>query len=140
MKKYILYFCAAYAVAMIIITIIISFFDLPSGTSVGCLLAAGFATSAKFVKDNRRIPEAHEKKKLVYGCLLASLVISFLASIIALFLFYETAAFFQDIRTVPTFIWVIALGLTLLIHYCILAVSFGFFANNQVKALKKRQN
>lgn len=137
-KKYTFYFALCYGAAMLITGIIISFFDLPGGTSVACLVAAGFAAAMKFVQDQQRAPEAAEKKQLIWGCLIASVAVSVLASMVSLIIFAETADFFSMLSTVPLWIWVIAILFTLLIHYFILALSFGWFARwNQKNMLKK---
>ena len=70
MKKYILTFTAAHVIAMLAVVAIESLFDLPSGTSMTCLIVGGFTAAASFVKDRQRVPNETEKKTLVWGCLL----------------------------------------------------------------------
>ena len=56
MKKYIIYFSIAYLAAMVLMAVIIYFLDIPNGTSVASIMAAGFATASKFVQDQQRVP------------------------------------------------------------------------------------
>ncbi|CAM4122807.1 ABZJ_00895 family protein [Acinetobacter pragensis] len=133
MKKYIVYFSICYAAAMALIAIIVSFFDLSGGTSAACLIAAGFATAMKFAQDQRRPPNSHEKKQLIWGCLFASIVISIIASAMSLLIFFKTSDFFSILGTAPIWIWIIAILLTIFIHYLILSLSFGWFAKRSVR-------
>ncbi|WP_374663380.1 ABZJ_00895 family protein [Acinetobacter sp.] len=137
MKKYILYFSLCYGAAVVITAIIVSFFDLPGGTSAACLIAAGFAAAMKFAQDQQRAPNPKEKKQLIWGCLGASVLLSMLASAVSLFIFSETAEFFSMLKAVPVWVWLLAIALTLAIHYLVLALSFGWFARRSAKTVQK---
>ena len=129
MKKYILTFSAAYVITMLAVVAIESLFDLPSGTSMTCLIVGGFSAAASFVKDRQRVPYATEKKTLVWGCLIASIIVSIIATLISIVVFPETLAFLKmAMAQLPVWIWLIAIAFTLLIHYLILALSFGWMA------------
>lgn len=139
MKKYILYFSITYLIAMVIMAVIISFFDVPGGTSIACLMTAGFVTANKFVQDHQRAPNPIEKKQLVWSCLAASIAISLFGSIIVLAVVFKSMSFLSLLSAISPWILLIALGITLLIHYLILAMSFGWMANKTVKGLQKQK-
>ncbi|OTG77984.1 hypothetical protein B9T33_14410 [Acinetobacter sp. ANC 5054] len=129
MKKYILTFSVAYIIAMLAVLVIESFFEMPSTTSVICLIVGSFSAAARFVKEHQRIPDAAEKKSLVRGCLLASIIISIIATAISIVIFPETLPYLKMAMTqLPIWIWLIAITFTLLIHYLVLALSFGWMA------------
>ncbi|MBJ8419031.1 ABZJ_00895 family protein [Acinetobacter courvalinii] len=134
MKKYILTFSAAYALAMIIIAILETFFKAPSGSSIICLISGGSCAAAFFVKDYQRIPEPSEKKALVWGCFFASIIISIIATIISIMIFPETAPFLAAIAELPIWIWLFAISFTALLHYLVLSLSFGWMAKRFAKA------
>ncbi|RKG32779.1 ABZJ_00895 family protein [Acinetobacter tianfuensis] len=138
MKKYITYFSIVYLIVMAVLAVIISYFDLPSSTSVACLLAAGYAAAGKFVQDHERVPDAQEKKQLIWGCLGASIAISICVSIIFLLIAFQSLSFLSMLSAVPLWIIVLAIAFTVLIHYFILAMSFGWYANSCLKGLQKR--
>ncbi|WP_218646781.1 ABZJ_00895 family protein [Acinetobacter sp. SwsAc6] len=139
MKKYIIYFAITYLIAMAIMAVIIYFFNLPNGTSVACIMTAGFVTANKFVQDHQRAPEAAEKIQLIWGCLATSIAISLITTIIIILVVFKSLAIFTLFTALPLWIICVAVGFTLFIHYLILAMSFGWMANNAVKGLQKQK-
>lgn len=135
MKKYIITFSIAYALAMVAVAAIESFFDLPGGSSITCLIVGGFAAASSFVKDHQRVPNKLEKRTLIWSCILASVLISVVATVICLLIFPETQAFIQMALTqLPAWVWLLAISFTLFIHYLMLALSFGWMTKSFLKA------
>lgn len=133
MKKYILVFSVAYAIAMIIIATLETFFKAPTGSSIICLISGGSCAASFFVKDHQRIPDPSEKKSLVWGCFFASIIVSIIATVISLIIFPETAPFLSAIADLPIWIWLIAISFTALLHYLVLSLSFGWVAKRLAK-------
>ncbi|WP_180183113.1 hypothetical protein [Acinetobacter sp. YH01020] len=50
MKKYIITFSIAYALAMVAVAAIESFFDLPGGSSITCLIVGGLVQHLALLK------------------------------------------------------------------------------------------
>ena len=139
MKKYIIYFSLAYIAAMVLMAVIIYFFDIPNGASVASIMAAGVATASKFVQDQQRVPNAEEKKQLIWGCLISSILISLTSSVIVVLAIFQTLSVFSLLKEVPLWVIGLAFGLTFLIHYALLALSFGWMSNNVLKGLEKKK-
>jgi len=76
MKYYLLFFTAAYAVITIIFAVISTLLNLPSSTGMAPLVAVGFLTAWQFVKREQRIPTPEEKKKLIWGSIASTFVVS----------------------------------------------------------------
>ncbi len=67
-KKYVLNFTASYLFMIILLGIISIFIDISGAiSSIIILLAAAAYTSAKFVTDQKRIPDHSEKENLFGG-------------------------------------------------------------------------
>lgn len=76
MKHYFLYFAAIYSIALVLLGILFSLFNLGFISTLPVLVAAGFLTAAHFVKKERRIPNNDEKTQLVWGTTATALVIA----------------------------------------------------------------
>jgi hypothetical protein len=139
MKKYIIYFSIAYLAAMVLMAVIIYFLDMPNGASVASIMVAGFATASKFVQDQQRVPNAEEKKQLIWGCLISSIMISLISSVIVVLAIFKSISAFSVLSAVPLWVIALAFGFTLLIHYALLALSFGWMSKNVLKGLEKQK-
>jgi len=82
--RYWITFAAIYAGAILITNVLTHGFDLDlgSGANVGMLFAAGYGSAIRFVTDNKRAPDAAEKRKLILGSLAISWLISSLGIVL----------------------------------------------------------
>ena len=142
MKYYLLFFTAAYAVSTIIFAVISTLLNLPGSTGMAPLLAVGFLTSWQFVKREQRIPTPEEKKKLIWGSIASTFVVSFVLVAVVVMATMSIQDVMTLLKGVPAWIWLVAFGFVILIEYFILHMSFGWYAKTCLKSLenKKRLN
>ena len=143
-KKYVRMFTLLYAVLLIAFQAIVTAYELDLGSSagIGILVGAVMGASVKFVTEQQRAPNKIEKRRLVGYCLLASLVVSF-ASMLVMVAFYARELFFVELyylwTSFPFWVWGVGALITLLMHWMVLAIGFGWTANLQVKQLEKQK-
>jgi hypothetical protein len=142
MKYYLLFFTAAYAVSTIIFAVISTLLNLPGSTGMAPLLAVGFLTSWQFVKREQRIPTPEEKKKLIWGSIASTFVVSFVLVAVVVMATMSIQDVMTVLKGVPAWIWLVAFSFVILIEYFILHMSFGWYAKTCLKSLenKKRLN
>lgn len=138
MKYYLLFFSAVYTVMTIIFAIISTLLDLPSSSGVTPLFAVGFLTAWQFVKREQRIPTPEEKKQLIWGSIASTFVISIILAVIVVMATMSLQDMITVLKTVPTWIWLIAIGFVILIEYFILHMSFGWYAKTCLKSLENK--
>lgn len=77
-RNYLLIFTGAYAVALVVVAVILQLTDTSRGISYAAFFAAiGFA-AARFAKDQNRVPDPNERLKFAFGSTLISLSLSVL--------------------------------------------------------------
>ena len=76
MKHYFLYFAAIYSIALVLLGVLFTMFNLGMIMTLFILIAAGFLTAAHFVKKEQRLPSNDEKMLLVWGTTMTALVIA----------------------------------------------------------------
>ena len=142
MKYYLLFFSAVYTVMTIIFAIISTLLDLPSSSGVTPLFAVGFLTAWQFVKREQRIPTSEEKKKLIWGSIASTFVVSIVLAAVLVMATMSIQDVMAILKDVPSWIWFVAFGFVILIEYFILHMSFGWYAKTCLKSLenKKRLN
>ncbi|APR69047.1 ABZJ_00895 family protein [Acinetobacter haemolyticus] len=141
-KKYVLNFTASYLFMIILLGIISIFIDISGAiSSIIILLAAAAYTSAKFVTDQKRIPDHSEKRKLVWWCFFSSIALSTLLILAYSILDMGFDSFIEVIQSilseVPLWILVISLTISLLIQYWILNYSFSHIAQKRLEKMRK---
>ena len=143
-KKYVIMFTVLYTALMVVFDVIVTFFELDLGTSasIGILVGASMGVAFKFVSDQNRPPNKTEKRRLVGYCLLYSIVISLVATLLMTW-FYAGDQFSDELSTlwnaIPVWGWVIALSIAVLMQYVVLTISFGWSANLYMKQLEKQK-
>jgi hypothetical protein len=142
MKYYLLFFTAAYVVITIIFAVISTLLNLPSSTGMAPLVAVGFLTAWQFVKREQRIPTPEEKKKLIWGSIASTFVVSIVLAAVLVMATMSIQDVMAILKDVPSWIWFVAFGFVILIEYFILHMSFGWYAKTCLKSLenKKRLN
>ena len=142
MKYYLLFFTAAYPVSTILFAVISTLLNLPGSTGMAPLLAVGFLTSWQFVKREQRIPTPEEKKKLIWGSIASTFVVSFVLVAVVVMATMSIQDVMTVLKGVPAWIWLVAFSFVILIEYFILHMSFGWYAKTCLKSLenKKRLN
>lgn len=132
-KKYILYFSLIYAVILIITNILLNVFKIDTGvaTNFVMLIAAAYGAAAKFVMDNRRVPNKQEKNLLLWGCLLVSIAILVIDMVIVIFLTSGTVGLNEmtkTLKTLPSMWWLIIITFVIVVEYLLLSMVYGWGA------------
>jgi hypothetical protein len=142
MKYYLLFFTAAYVVITIIVAVISTLLNLPGSTDIAPLVAVGFLTAWQFVKREQRIPTSEEKKKLIWGSIASTFVVSIVLAAVVEMATMSMQDMLNMLKGVPAWIWLAGFGFVILIEYLILHMSFGWYAKTCLKSLenKKRLN
>ena len=141
-RKYVLNFSLAYLIIIISLLVVSQFIDFPgSVSSIVSLFSAAVYASSKFVMDQKRIPSVSEKRKLVWWCLLSSVVLS--TSVVLTFIIFDIGFdSFMDMIGIlldQLSLWIIAISIviSLLIQYLALSYSFGSFTKGMLKKIEK---
>ena len=140
-KKYIFIFSTVYIILSILLLILLNFIDLPNTTiAIVSIMAAAIFTVQSFVKEQSRAPDTSEKNQLVWGCLISTIAIGSLLSVIPLIVSADIDSLNNVLRNVldviPLWLLILSIFIAILIQYLILKFSFGYFANKIVKNMK----
>lgn len=134
MAKYLGIFGLIYLGTLIVITVIFSFFEGASSSVVNLVMLylSGQLTAMKFVKDEKRLPEKAEKRKLIWGSVLLSLILPILLAGAGIWLGAGAGGFeqFAALGNIPSFFWALIILVVVLIHWGLLSLAYG-------RALKK---
>ena len=117
MKYYLLFFTAAYVVITIIVAVISTLLNLPSSTGMAPLVAVGFLTAWQFVKREQRIPTPEEKKKLIWGSIASTFVVSIVLAAVLVMATMSVQDVMAILKDVPSWIWFVAFGFVILIEF-----------------------
>lgn len=158
LKKYYKFFALTYG-GLIIAAMLISMFvyELNGSFSWALLFSSSLVIAQLFAKDHKRLPSAHEKHRLIWGCLSISFAVSLaLATILGslvLFIDYglENSSLVlnellqqanTDAGMVFFFAMLLGLGITLILSYLTLWFTFTFmvksFLRKEWKAMNKK--
>ncbi|MCQ4312827.1 ABZJ_00895 family protein [Pseudomonas stutzeri] len=132
--KYVGLFALLYAILMAFFNYIAHGLDidLGSGANIAMLMGASVITSNQFVTINKRAPEKTEKNKMILGCLLSSLAISIVGTLILISVALGTQGLAEITSILPrlsSLTWLIIMTAVTLFHYLMLNLSFGWHAN-----------
>lgn len=127
--KYLGIFGAIYLCTLIVMAVISAFFDGISSTGVGLVMLylSGQLTAIRFVKNERRLPEKTEKRKLVWGSVLLSFALSILLAGVVI-LSEAGQEGFKELVVLgerPLFVWTIIILVVVLIHWGLLSLAYG---------------
>ncbi len=141
--KYVLRFSLAYLVLILVLVLLLNILGikLNHGASIVALIAAAVLTVSKFLQDNKRIPTASEKTKLVWFSFLASwlvVLMPFGAAGAAIMLLGAKIKIMKDFRIedIP-----ITVGLAIVFAVFDLVglyISYGFLARKKFEVLQKK--
>lgn len=84
LKHYYFLFTYITGAALIAVNILIQLFDfnINSGVNIALLMAGVFGVTSYFLKNNQRVPNKDERKRLSIVCFLISTLLSFVAAIL----------------------------------------------------------
>nr|WP_315493757.1 ABZJ_00895 family protein [uncultured Rhodoferax sp.] len=130
--RYWVIFALIYAGVMLLVNVVTHGFniDLGSGANVAMLFAAGYGSAIKFVNDNKRAPDAVEKRKLIWGSFSISIAISIVAMFVLSMILGEESwrEFIQFLHEVPVIVWTITIPVITLLYYFLLSFMYGWGA------------
>lgn len=137
--KYVIRFGIVNLALLVGLSILFALLKIESGASVtvAALMGAGASAVLKFIKDNKRVPSASEKTKLVWLSYLASWLVS-------LFLFGIFSTITSDTSQVIDFmksnagIFVGVLVLLSIFYLGALYMVYGYVARKQFEGLQKK--
>ncbi len=132
--KAMLLFSLLYAVSLIVANLIPV--DIGYGANSCALIISVFASVHLFVKNNERVPEKSERRKMAWGFLLSSYVISFFAVLITA----RMNGFYSDLMSLSedsgiVIVFCFAIIIVSLIYYLILGISIRIFGNLAAKSI-----
>lgn len=137
--KYIVKFGLSYFFTILLISMVSILLNLNSSSSSAvAIIAAAMIASLKFIKDNKRVPNTYEKKRLVWysfatAWLVSLLVITVFLSIVGKFT--EAITLLRGIQFIPLFAIIL---FTSALNILILYFSYGWLANKQYEGLAKK--
>lgn len=143
MRYYFLFFSGVYFVATILCGILGLFIDIGSASTVSTLFAAGFLTSWQFVRREQRIPDAQEKKQLIWGSIACTFIISAILVGMAFLFIAPFRNMLMTMSNLPIWIWAFMIGVLaflLLIEFAIFYMSYGWYANQCLKGFEKKKH
>lgn len=129
--RYIGVFAFAYAGIMLALNIIMPLIGVHTGTGVQIctLFAAVYGTTAVFSKDHHRAPDRSERRRLTWGSLLASYVVSFIGAYIMLAVAgHDLLQIISDVnqKLTPILLGVAVIIVTLL-YYVLMGLCYAMF-------------
>lgn len=101
--------------------------NVGAGSNIGALLASGIFTAFKFVSDHKRVPDRSEKRKLIWGSYVASILASI---IIAGILFsmmdaQDRNGIYSLLKQLPAFMITAAALIITGLYYACFSVTYG---------------
>ena len=136
--RYCIFFALAYGALLALVNIAIAVFNIEVGSAlnIASLVAAIYISAYKFAKEQDRIPEKTEKKKIAVGCLLTAYAISLIIAIItALLSGLSFTALFQGISPVMLFMSIV---IVTIIYLTAIYLSYGWFVRIALKIINRR--
>ena len=143
MKYYLLFFSGIYIVATILCGILGLFINIGSASTVPTLLAAGFLTSWQFVRREQRIPDAQEKKQLIWGSIACTFIISAILVSMAFLFIAPLRDMLMTMSNLPMWIWAFMVGvlaILILIEFAIFHISYCWYVNQCLKGFEKKKH
>jgi hypothetical protein len=142
LNRYWMTFAAIYGGAMLLVNVLVHGFDLDlgSGANLAMLFAAGYGTAIKFVTDNKRAPDAAEKRKLALGSLAIAWLLSIFAVVLMVIGLGEDVSreLFEVLQKVPAVVWILIVSVITLLYYLLLNLMYGWGARRYAaKALAR---
>lgn len=139
-RKYIIRFGIINLMLLVGIAVFFSLIGVESnsGATAAALMGAAMFTVVRFIQDNKRVPNATEKSKLVWYSYLASWLVS-----IILFGFFmsfsnESVQVIEAIESI-NILFIVGVVIFISIFYLFaLHLSYGSLANKQFEALQKK--
>ena len=126
MRKYILIFSGTYSFAFVAAIVLSAMFALDGSFTVATLMAGAMITSMLFVKDHKRSPNKTEKRTLVWGSLLSSILISSIAAAIFLALSAERSSIIEVLTPIPLWMWILSVVVISVIYAAFLSFCYGW--------------
>ncbi len=144
LKKYFWIYLGIYIAISILIMVISAFIEIGNGPGIMVPFIAAMTTGQYFVKDHFRIPDAAEKKRLVWG----SLAISWGASIIVAVIFVALQAIVGDLSSLKQMvssggfmlIMLLILAVVFLISYAMTSWAYGGLLNKLAAKINNKAN
>ncbi len=138
--KHILIFSSVYGGLLLLLNLIP--LDLGSGVNAGVLVAAVCITSQKFVRSNDRAPNTSERRKLTWGCLFASYIVSAIILVFSSFILGVDYSEFLPATINDGMLFLIFMSLVLvsLIYYMALGIMFKVFCGICAKKYQENKN
>ena len=137
--KYVVRFALFYLLAVIAIAIVTILLKLDSNSgSMVSVLVAAMMTSLKFINDNKRVPSAYEKKKLVWYSFAATWVVSLVLVVLFLSISGELGAIIDLLSKAG---YGLLFGVMLFVsalEILMLYFGYGWLANKQYEGLVKK--
>lgn len=142
-RQYILRFSLIYTVTLVAAVTITAAIDMDGNSSLQLIIImmSGMLASDKFIKDNMRVPNKTEKRRLVLG----SFVCANLISCILLAIHYfasdtETqTAYIELLQRVLPLIFAGLFAVAFIIELMLLSYTFGGMAKKTLEAYEKRE-
>lgn len=142
-SKYTLRFGLVYAGMLILAGIVTTALGMDSGNSglqIALVMSAGIVASGKFVKDHMRVPNKSEKRALVFGSFVYSMLVSFLG--LALLYFSsneeEKQALVEIISHVSPIIYTVVFAIMAVTILMVLSFSYGYMAKKTLEGYEKQ--
>lgn len=140
--KYIVRFGISYQLLLIVIAIVfsvLSFDDGNIGSSFGAIIGAVSFTVSKFVKDNQRVPNDVEKKKLIWFSFFATWFVPLMV-VSPFFLYsYGLTYFIAELKEIDV-VWFLLIILVFAIGtFFIIQHFYGSMAKEYFKLMQKKQ-
>ncbi len=136
---YVLRFSVVYFWTVIAVAVISTLLKIDSSSgSVIPTIAATMAASIKFINENKRVPNAYEKKQLIGYSLVATLAMS-LGLVVVFMLVTGSLGVFLEALSVAGFgILIVALLIGFGLEALLLYFGYGWLANKQYAGLVKQ--
>lgn len=131
MQRYCVIYALVYAGCLALINVLgsIAEVNLGSGGNAGALVGSAYIAVSKFVRDNGRVPDTAERRRLTWGSILASYLVSLLA-VWAIFTFSSedhSELFDMIARKGVLFLAGVSFVIITLFYYLMLGVCFYLF-------------
>jgi hypothetical protein len=142
-SPYVVRFAVAYAVALVGVGVILTVFDVEGGSSgsIAALFVGVVIAATKFVKEEKRVPNPSERKKLAWLSLVASFAVSLILAVgvlVALGQLDVIAALPKMIGQVGSGLVIGALVFATVLYSFALWFSYGWFAKIQFNSMDRK--
>jgi peptidoglycan biosynthesis protein MviN/MurJ (putative lipid II flippase) len=136
--RYIALFSVIYAALMLLFNAVVYGFniDIDSSANIAMLLGASYGTIARFVSEQKRTPNTLEKRKLIWGSILSSFIVSLAVVATVLTILGNPEAWDelnQLIHQLSIPIWLGIIAFVTLLYYIVLNLVYGWGAKQFAK-------